>query len=102
MSAVNLFDLLPSELESLAESLGAPPYRGRQIATWIYKKAAGDIDAMSTFLGASSRLTAADIDVRLVARARIVYLEGYLFDPAEAQEAFRTAARMAHADVRNG
>jgi len=47
MSAVNLFDLLPSELESLAESLGAPPYRGRQIATWIYKKAAGDIDAMS-------------------------------------------------------
>ena len=47
MSAVNLFDLLPSELESLAESLGAPRYRGRQIATWIYKKAAVDIDAMS-------------------------------------------------------
>ena len=38
MSAVNLFDLLPSELEALAESLGAPRYRGRQIATWIYKK----------------------------------------------------------------
>ena len=47
MSAVNLFDLLPSELEELAESLGAPRYRGRQIATWIYKKAAVDIDAMS-------------------------------------------------------
>ena len=47
MSAVNLFDLLPSELEALAESLGAPRYRGRQIATWIYKKGAVDIDAMS-------------------------------------------------------
>ena len=47
MSAVNLFDLLPSELEALAESLGAPRYRGRQIATWIYKKAAVDVDAMS-------------------------------------------------------
>jgi len=52
---------------------------------------------MSTFLGASSHLTARDIDPALVARARIVYLEGYLFDPPEAQEAFRAAARMAHA-----
>jgi hypothetical protein len=47
MSAVNLFDLLPFELEALAESLGAPRYRGRQIATWLYKKSAVDIDAMS-------------------------------------------------------
>ena len=47
MSAVNLLDLLPSELEELAESLGAPRYRGRQIATWIYKKGAVDIDGMS-------------------------------------------------------
>jgi 23S rRNA (adenine2503-C2)-methyltransferase len=47
MSGVNLLDFLPSDLESLAESLGAPRYRGRQIATWIYKKAATDIDAMS-------------------------------------------------------
>jgi 23S rRNA (adenine2503-C2)-methyltransferase len=42
-----LLDLLPSDLEALAESLGAPRYRGRQIATWIYKKGAVDIDAMS-------------------------------------------------------
>src|SRR5580765_2808430 len=47
MSAVNLFDLLPFELEPLAESLGAPRYPGRQIATWLYKKSAVDIDAMS-------------------------------------------------------
>ena len=47
MSPINLLDLLPSELEQLAESLGAPRYRGRQLATWIYRKAAVDIDAMS-------------------------------------------------------
>jgi 23S rRNA (adenine2503-C2)-methyltransferase len=47
MSALNLLDLLPAELEALAESLGAPRYRGRQIATWIYRKAVVDIDAMS-------------------------------------------------------
>ena len=52
---------------------------------------------MSTFLGASARLGPADIDKRLIERARIVYLEGYLFDPPEAQEAFRVAAGVAHA-----
>ena len=52
---------------------------------------------MSTFLGASTRLTPADIDERLIARGRILYLEGYLFDPPDAQEAFRKAARAAHA-----
>ncbi len=52
---------------------------------------------MGTFLGASVRLGPADIDPKLIARARILYLEGYLFDPPEAQEAFRVAAAAAHA-----
>ena len=52
---------------------------------------------MSTYLGASTRLGAPDIDKRLIERAQILYLEGYLFDPPEAQEAFRVAADIAHA-----
>ena len=52
---------------------------------------------MSTFLGASVRLGPADIDAGLIARGRVLYLEGYLFDPPEAQEAFRVAAGFAHA-----
>lgn len=52
---------------------------------------------MGTFLGASVHLGKADINVRLIARARIIYLEGYLFDPTNAQEAFRAAATLAHA-----
>src|SRR5262245_49651290 len=52
---------------------------------------------MGTFLGASSGLGPGDIDGSLVARARIIYLEGYLFDPPAAQEAFRKAAALAHA-----
>jgi len=52
---------------------------------------------MGTFLGASVRLGPGDIDGRLIARARILYLEGYLFDPPAAQEAFRAAAALAHA-----
>jgi len=52
---------------------------------------------MNTFLGASVCLSPVDIDEQLIARGRIVYLEGYLFDPPNAQEAFRKAARLAHA-----
>jgi 23S rRNA (adenine2503-C2)-methyltransferase len=35
------------ELESLAESLGHPRYRGRQIFTWVQAKRARDFDAMT-------------------------------------------------------
>ena len=52
---------------------------------------------MNTFLGASVHLGPQDIDRDLIARGRILYLEGYLFDPPAAQEAFRAAARLAHA-----
>jgi sugar/nucleoside kinase (ribokinase family) len=52
---------------------------------------------MNTFLGASVHLCPADIDRRLIARGKILYLEGYLFDQPDAQEAFRAAAAMAHA-----
>jgi sugar/nucleoside kinase (ribokinase family) len=52
---------------------------------------------MNTYLGASIQLGPADIDGDLIARAGIVYLEGYLFDPPAAQEAFRAAARLTHA-----
>ena len=52
---------------------------------------------MHTFLGASSRLGPADVDAELITRGNILYLEGYLFDPPEAQEAFRVAAGIAHA-----
>ena len=50
---------------------------------------------MNTFLGACVNLTADDIDEPLIASARITYLEGYLYDPPAAQEAFRKAAAVA-------
>lgn len=51
---------------------------------------------MSTFLGAATGLAAADVDESLVARARITYLEGYLWDPPEAIDALRRAIAVAH------
>jgi 23S rRNA (adenine2503-C2)-methyltransferase len=44
---MNLLDLSPAEMENLAESLGAPRYRGRQLAQWIYAKGVTDLEAMS-------------------------------------------------------
>jgi sugar/nucleoside kinase (ribokinase family) len=52
---------------------------------------------MNTFLGACVNLGPDDIDAALIARAQITYLEGYLYDPPLAQEAFRKAAGIAHA-----
>jgi sugar/nucleoside kinase (ribokinase family) len=51
---------------------------------------------MGTYLGACVDLGPEDIDPALIAAARITYLEGYLFDPPRAQEAFRAAAAIAH------
>jgi sugar/nucleoside kinase (ribokinase family) len=55
---------------------------------------------MSTFLGASTRLTPADVDPKIIESAKIIYLEGYLFDPADAREAFAKAAGLARASSR--
>jgi sugar/nucleoside kinase (ribokinase family) len=52
---------------------------------------------MNTYLGACADLGPADIDPEVIAAAQITYLEGYLFDPPQAQEAFRKAAAIAHA-----
>lgn len=52
---------------------------------------------MNTFLGACVTFGEKDVDAAEVARAKVVYLEGYLFDPPEAQAAFKAAARAAHA-----
>jgi sugar/nucleoside kinase (ribokinase family) len=51
---------------------------------------------MNTYLGAAQELTADDIDADEVAGAKIVYLEGYLWDPKSAKEAFVKAAAIAH------
>jgi sugar/nucleoside kinase (ribokinase family) len=51
---------------------------------------------MNTYLGAAQDLTPADIDAAQIQASRIVYLEGYLWDPRSAKEAFVKAATIAH------
>ncbi|MDJ0612586.1 MAG: adenosine kinase [Rhizobiaceae bacterium] len=56
--------------------------------------------SMNTYLGACVKLTADDIDPGLVQDSAITYFEGYLWDPENAKDAIREAARLAHASHR--
>ncbi len=51
---------------------------------------------MNTFLGAAIELTPADIDADIIANSEVTYLEGYLYDPPLAMQAFQKAAKIAH------
>ncbi len=51
---------------------------------------------MNTYLGASATLCPEHLDLDLIGRAKVTFLEGYLFDRPEAKEAFRVAAAAAH------
>lgn len=51
---------------------------------------------MNTYLGASSLLSTRDVDLAAVAAAKVLYMEGYLFDRDDAKSAFRAAAEVAH------
>ncbi len=55
---------------------------------------------MNTYLGASGELGPDDLDLGLIARAKVTFLEGYLFDRPEAKAAFRVAADHAHSSGR--
>ncbi len=52
---------------------------------------------MSTYLGACSALSMADIDQSQIADSEIIYIEGYLWDREHAKQACRVAMEMAHA-----
>ncbi len=51
---------------------------------------------MNTYLGAAQDLRPDDVDAETVAASAITYLEGYLWDPQHAKDAFLKAAAVAH------
>jgi adenosine kinase len=52
---------------------------------------------MNTYLGACQNLTVADLDAAAIKAAKVLYLEGYLWDPPHAKKAFVEAAKISHA-----
>jgi sugar/nucleoside kinase (ribokinase family) len=52
--------------------------------------------SMNTYLGACVELKPQDIEEDKVAASKIIYFEGYLWDPPLAKDAIRLAAKIAH------
>lgn len=51
---------------------------------------------MNTYLGACVELTPDDVDAGVIADAQVTYMEGYLWDPPQAKQAFLKAGQIAH------
>lgn len=52
--------------------------------------------SMFTYLGASRRLSVADIDEKIISESRITFIEGYLWDEPSEHEAILKACELAH------
>lgn len=50
---------------------------------------------MNTYLGAAAELSTAELDADMICSGKVLYLEGYSFDPPSAKEAFYEAAKIA-------
>jgi sugar/nucleoside kinase (ribokinase family) len=89
------------DINAIGVSFDIPPLVGADATARCLVNVTPDGQrTMSTFLGASNQLTAADVDPALIEASKIVYLEGYLFDPIEARRAFAKAAGLARASQR--
>ncbi|MBX2810247.1 MAG: adenosine kinase [Myxococcales bacterium] len=51
---------------------------------------------MNTYLGACVELDPSDVDEETIKASQVTYLEGYLWDPPKAKEAFLKASAIAH------
>lgn len=96
--ADELGDLFSHDIRAAGVAFGsAPAQDGPATArSFIFVTPDGE-RTMNTYLGACQNLTEADVDERQVRSARLVYLEGYLWDPPAAKTAFVKAAQIAHA-----
>ena len=56
---------------------------------------------MNTYLGAAQNLHPNDIDAAQITASSVIYLEGYLWDPKDAKDAFVKASSVAHAAGRS-
>ncbi len=85
------------DIRSLGVAYDTLPADGAPTARCLILVTPDGERTMNTFLGASVDFRPEDLDLALIGAAKIVYLEGYLFDRDEAKAAFREAAREAKA-----
>ncbi|HYC74870.1 adenosine kinase [Brevundimonas sp.] len=85
------------DIHAVGVHFTTPPLAGGATGVCMINVTPDGQRTMCTFLGAANQLRVEDIDADLIGASAIVYLEGYLFDPAPARAAFEAAAAAAHA-----
>jgi sugar/nucleoside kinase (ribokinase family) len=85
------------DIRSARVAFATPPFANGPSTARSYILVTPDGErTMNTYLGAAQLLSAAEIAEEEIAAAKVVYLEGYLWDPKNAKDAFVKAARIAH------
>lgn len=92
-----LGDVFAHDLKSLGVGFGTRRLEGGTATGRCLVLVTPDAQrSMSTYLGAGVELSQDDIDGDVIGAAQVLYMEGYLFDPPNAQQAFYKAAAAAH------
>jgi len=92
-----LGEVFAHDMHAIGAAYATPPLaEGPATARCLINVTPDGERTMCTFLGASTELGPADVEQEVIEGAKIVYLEGYLFDPSEARRAFEMAAQLAH------
>jgi len=85
------------DIRAAGVTFATPPAPGGPSTARCYILVTPDGErTMNTYLGAAQDLNPRDIDPEMIAASAIVYLEGYLWDPKNAKDAFLKAAKIAH------
>jgi len=85
------------DIRAAGVGFNAPPFENGPSTARSYILVTPDGErTMNTYLGAAQLLSAAEIAEEEIAGAKVVYLEGYLWDPQNAKDAFLKAAKIAH------
>jgi sugar/nucleoside kinase (ribokinase family) len=91
-----LGEVFAHDIEAIGAQFATPKLEGAATGRCLINVTPDAHRTMATYLGAANQLGPADVDTALIGSAFAVYLEGYLFDPPPAREAFAKAAFAAH------
>ena len=92
-----LGDIFRHDIRSLGIDFeSAPLFEGPSTARCLVFVTPDAQRTLQTYLGASVEFHPTDIDPKKIKASKVTYLEGYLWDPPAAKEAFLKAASIAH------
>ncbi len=84
-----LGEIFAHDIRAIGVHFDTPPAsKGPTTARCLVLVTSDGERTMNTYLGASTALGPRDINPQLVAQSKVTYLEGYLWDPEEAKQAF--------------